>query len=94
MQYRARFTVEYEVCVEDAETVQAAEQTVRSMMATIQSPGVKLIRLMGVIPAGGPWPDAIQQVSRPPRNSPPSGSPGTPTARLEEQPVPAIAQAA
>lgn len=93
MKFKARYTIECEIGL-SATDVQAAERAMREHLSTIHGDTLRSTRLLGVIRADLPWEDAVSESSRPPRNTPPSGSPGTPTARLDEQPVPAVAVAA
>lgn len=75
MKFKARFIVEQEKEIE-ARSVEHA--------ATIVEEGLNIVRktykakLLGVIPVDQEWPDAEKPAPRPPRNTPPSGSPGTP----------------
>lgn len=94
MKYRARYLLEIEVEPIEAADVHDAERQIRAHMNTLQSDSLRSKRLLGVVPADEPWPntEAVEQpVPRPPRNTPPSGSPGTPTARLDAQIVEARA---
>lgn len=77
----------------EALSAEHAQRLLRVHMDTIHGDTLRSRKLLGVMPASEPWPntEAVEQPTRPPRNTPPSGSPGTPTARLEEQPVPAVA---
>jgi hypothetical protein len=61
--------------------------SVDTVVAGLQKNG-EIIKILGVVPAGQPWPgeeEASKPFTRPPRNTPPSGSPGTPT--LGKEPV-------
>lgn len=86
MKYRGRFLAEYEVEVE----APTAEQAV--LRIALKDAQLRSVRVLGVVPAEQPWPntEAVEQ-PRPPRNTPPSGTPGTPTARLDDQLATAVA---
>lgn len=87
--FKARFQYEHEILV-DAPNVEAAAAYARAQME--RTPGG---RLLGVIPVTQEWPDreAVEEqpFKRPPRNTPPSGSPGTPTVGKAPEFVQAVA---
>jgi hypothetical protein len=87
MRFKGRYIIECEVAF-DANSSAEANTVLHEHIATIK--GARSTKVLGVIRADMSWPDDAEY-SRPPRNTPPSGSPGTPTARLEEQPVSAVA---
>lgn len=94
MRFRARYSLEYEVEFEAGSPEEAASMT-RNYAAGHDARARKSIRVLGVVPASESWPvptaEEVASAPRPPRNTPPSGSPGTPTARLEAQIVEARA---
>lgn len=74
MKFKARYLVEHEVEFELQGSIeQAAEHIARTAGRRAKH------KILGVIAEGHEWPDAEKPVSRPPRNTPPSGSPGTPS---------------
>lgn len=77
MKFKARLVTEHEFFVEADNVVAAAEQA-----GEFVSNSPYKAKLLGVIPADRDWPDADEKPApRPPRNTPPSGSPGTPVVR-------------
>lgn len=90
MKFKVRLVVEV---LRETDTPEKAADF--SFAGTRCVPG-RPIKTIGVVPAGQHWPgeepEQAKPFTRPPRNTPPSGSPGTPI--LDKQPEPASAVAA
>jgi len=84
MKYKARYVTEHEI-VFDASSVEVA-----AAYLDVKKPAN--CRVLGILPFEQTWPDQQDQTApRPPRNTPPSGSPGTPTVAAPAGLVNAIA---
>lgn len=86
MNFSIRILVEHEFTVEAGSLTDAlthAEQVIA------KSP--YKAKLLGVLAPGQEWPDAEKSAPRPPRNTPPSGSPGTPTVTTPPEVANAVA---
>lgn len=87
--YKVRFVVEHEIQLE----TESPERAVSSVCSYLQRTYThQPARLLGVIPADQQWPDNEPTKRPPPRSTPPSGSPNTPS--IERQPELAQAVAA
>lgn len=81
MKYRVRYFVEHEVVL-DVPSAQHAAASIPHQC-----------KVLGVLPDGQQWPDRedFALKPRPPRNTPPSGSPGTPTTQKPSKLAHAVA---
>lgn len=69
MKFKVRYLIEHEIVVSGLSAQAMTEEVQRAY-------GCKVL---GVIPFDQEWPDEESTNPRPPRNTPPSGSPGTPS---------------
>lgn len=67
MKFKARYLVAHQVVLEAPSAQHAADSIPHNC------------KLLGVIPLDQEWPDTEKPAPRPPRNTPPSGSPNTPS---------------
>lgn len=86
MKFKTRFTVMFAAEFEAASAMLAA-QMLGEYLRTKSIDG----KVLGIIPADQAWPDEAETTKRPPRNTPPGGSPGTPTLDAQPELVQAVA---
>lgn len=87
MKWKFRYVRQYESQIE-AVDVRDAERQVLAVL------GLEGAKLLGIIPQDEKWHDEEGSTpTRPPRNKPPSGSPGTPTVAMPTKVLNAYARA-
>lgn len=79
MKFKARYLVMHQAVLEAPSAQHAANSIPHNC------------KLLGVIPADEEWPDTEKPAPRPPRNTPPGGSPGTPTVTTPPEVAHAVA---